>query len=721
MGFTLGTKFNEGTDWEFTVSAETLAEVVTGGGITEADIADYCYTAFIDKRVASLVPESTRNSNDGLYPWAQEYCPVYNTNQGQHPSELKMNIDVLNDNKVECYERNILTYYGTIGGKTGHFLIMDMHDIKKWIIDCDASGAFSSAAVTSTAGFNGINDTIYLYDTNNVPQINPLNGPPGTTGGLYPCNVVTIDSTLWIGFFTPIAHSKNLLFNEKLSHAAWEFDYAAGDTFNVNSTGYVYQGDALTLQGWCEFTDLEFPTSTGTTTSFTTYIDADGFNIIRIIGQYGNAGNPFITNAEMGNMFKTLKALHTVESWAGFLFYDNGVTYKPIIEGGIITGFTSDMDIPSEWDDMTNVTGNNISPAPPTPPGPAGDEDNTDPIATTGAPFSSGIAHYYITTAGSLVLQHISEALGAWDLKNTGKDLFKNLISCKLIKPPTAVPSTSGVFTIYGEKPQYNGADITISEVTGNPDQSFGPYTIPRKFNDFRDYAPYSKAEIFLPYCGWCGLPSHVIGRSVTVKYFTDIIAATCKAIVFCGNNIVAEAAGVIGCDIPMAADNVGMKMAGATTGLLAIVSGGVQTGAGAFNMMTGNIGKGAAGVLSGLSKVASGYTQSAMSLNENNTEISGKNGDGCNIAGTTNIIIKITRPKTGGTSAPSYVPAGFAHSTGFLAGKEVTVGSVSGLLIADNVDTSGIGGATDAERAEIKRVLETGLIVNSAPTPPEP
>ena len=410
----------------------------------------------------------------------------------------------------------------------------------------------------------------------------------------------------------------------------------------------------------------------------------------------------------------------------GGLKFKTDKVYKPVIQDGWVTGYTDDMSTPSELDGWHGSTIHTVTPTPPTPPTPPGtDEDNNDPINTAGAPFSSGIAHYYITTAGSLVLQHISEALGAWDLQNTGKDLFKNLISCKLIKPPTAVPSTSGVFTIYGEKPQYNGDDITISEVTGNPDQAFGPYTISRKFNDFRDYAPYSKAEIFLPYCGWCGLPSHVIGRSITVKYFTDIIAATCKAIVFChdtggGISVVAEAAGVIGCDIPMAADNVGMKMAGATTGLLAIVSGGVQTGVGAFNMMTGNVGKGAMGVLSGLSKVASGYTQSAMSLNENNTEISGKNGDGCCIAGTTNIIIKITRPKKGAWTTAPYVPSGFAHSTGFLSNKEVTVGSVTGLLIADNVDTSGIGGATDTERAEIKRVLETGLIVNSAPTPPE-
>ena len=401
----------------------------------------------------------------------------------------------------------------------------------------------------------------------------------------------------------------------------------------------------------------------------------------------------------------------------GIKFYAGpaGKHYKPIIENGIVIDFSENLDEPSELDNWTGTTAHNV---PDSPGGGGGtDEDNNDPVNTQGAPYAKGLVNYYAMTAGSNLIDHISAALSTWDLQNTGKDLYKNLVSCKLIKPPAAIPTTgSEPFTIYGEKPQYEGADITLPVVSGNPDATFGPYSISRKFNDFRDYAPYTRVCIFLPYCGWCDLPSHVVGRSITVKYFTDIIAATVRAVVFCNNNIIAEAAGVMGLDIPFTADAVGMKQAGVVSGLTAYAGGALQTAAGVAQLVTSKDAKGLSNVFSGGSKLLSAYSQTAQAFNENTTEISGKNGDGCSLSGATNIIIKIIRPKYGASSDPPFVPAGFAHSVGFVSNKQVRVGNVSGLLIADNVDTSGIAGATDAERAEIKRVLETGLIVNAAP-----
>ena len=441
--------------------------------------------------------------------------------------------------------------------------------------------------------------------------------------------------------------------------------------------------------------------------------------------KYHNTDNGFVGRThfqyhdfETAYWFTKLEQLLWLFACSGLKFQCDGTMYKPLISNNVVYGYTDDMNRESELDNYTGSTKHSIPPAPPAPPSPPiDDEDNKDPVSTTGAPFSAGLCHYYALTAGSVLLDHISEALGTWDIENTHKDLYKNLVSCKLIKPPAAIPTTgSAPFTIYGVKPQYQGADITLPVVTGNPEASFGPYTIDRKFNDFRDYAPYTRVSIFLPYCGWCDLPSHVVGRSVTVKYFTDIIAATCKAVVFCNNNIIAEAAGVIGLDIPFVADNVGAKMQAVTAGMIAALGGGIQLGAGIGTMVSTKSGNGAKAALSGASQYLSGYSQVAMAFNENTTEISGKNGDGCCLAGATNIIIKIVRPKKGAYTTAPFTPPGYGHNVGFVSQKQVKVSSVSGLLIADNVDTSGISGATEAERAEIKRVLETGLIVNAAP-----
>lgn len=402
----------------------------------------------------------------------------------------------------------------------------------------------------------------------------------------------------------------------------------------------------------------------------------------------------------------------------GFYFEYDDTVYKPITDGGIVTGYTADLTKNSQWDLINNVTGNTV---PDTPSGGGGggtDEDNDDPIPTVGAPYSSGLARYYATTAGSTILNHISEAMGAWNLKDSGKDLYKNIISCKLIKPPAAIPvSGSEPFTVYGVTLQYEGSDITLPVINDNPSKSFGPYSISRKFNDFRDYAPYTKVEIYLPYCGWTVLPSHVVGRSIRVQYFTDIIAATCKAVVTCisgeGENVIAEAAGVIGLDIPMVTENAGAKAEAVTMGLLAYGKAGLQTalGVGAAVASKGKVGvKSAVG---GLENLVSAYSQTAMAFNQNYTEINGKNGDGCCLAGISAIVIKITRPKKGAYTTPPYVPAQYAHSAGFVSMKSAKVSSFTGLLVADNVDTSGISGATDREKQLIKLYLESGIYVN--------
>ena len=403
----------------------------------------------------------------------------------------------------------------------------------------------------------------------------------------------------------------------------------------------------------------------------------------------------------------------------GVYFEYDGVMYLGFMdESGQTTG---EYLTAEDWSKSAQYQSDNINNysehiPPYVPPAPSGDEDNTDPVSTTGAPFGTGLAHYYVTTVDSQALTQISEAMGSWNIDATKKDLYRNLISCKILKPPAGIPSTPSVFEIYGVKPQYNGADITIPAVNGNPDITFGPYTISRKFNDFRDYAPYTRAEIFLPYCGWCALPSHVVGRSVSVSYFTDVIAGTVKAVVFCEANPVAEAAGVMAYDIPFAAQNVGAKIQAANTGMLAYGKAALQLSAGIGQAVATKGKQGLSSIVNGAFGVAAGYNQLSMAANENYTEISGKAGDGCALAGIDTIIIKIVRPKYGPNKTAPYVPDGFAHTVGFLSMKQAKVSAASGLILCDNVDTSGIGKATDAERAEIKRVLETGLYVNNPP-----
>lgn len=407
----------------------------------------------------------------------------------------------------------------------------------------------------------------------------------------------------------------------------------------------------------------------------------------------------------------------------GMFFTYGGNTYKPVISQGVVIGYTTDMDVQSDIDDWTDISGHNISPSPPPPVPPSPDEDDDDPMTLYAAGFGAGLTHYYVFTKASGLAETIADSLGRWnptDPGSMGKDLFRNLISMKLTKVGS-VPSTgSEQVTIYGVGLEdENGVAISAPVVSGNPTISFGPYTIDPKFGDFRDYAPFTKIDMYLPFCGWVALPSHCMGKSVSGEYIIDIISCTCKAVVKCGENVVAEAAGCCGLDVPFAAENVAMKMAGATMGLVSYGKAAVETSIGVGTAVASGGSQGVKQIVSGLGSVVSAGTQMAIQANSNYTEICGKTGDGCNIGGLGSIYILIKRPLYGDyTAENNYTPAGFAHSVGYLSMKNAHVGDCTGLIVCDNIDTSGMASATERERQIIKNMLQSGIIVNSPPAP---
>lgn len=689
------------------------------GTITADDLREYAIAGVYDIAVgrAGISCESLSNGDKVKANTPVEYTAVswddvrVNFNDGNYNPAVTM----------PHYGFTILVY-GTQGQN-----IRSTSNDSRLVLDVPVQDIYADMPALTTSTITKQNDSdisdensITVYNTDSSGIIKTLANNNNTL--IHAMNVYVYDNTNF--FIFPASFTGGFDFIHTTYIWGGNYSGASGVLSGTVSIqpyyASTYDGQSAIYANMCDTSEQAgmVISSLDWTKSITVILDtgehekeqSDAYLVFTYTGMYGS---PSFTGY-MTFYPKTERQCYLGFANSALKFRSDNTMYKPVIVDGVVIDYTDDMDDPSEFDDITTVTGNNVPVTPPAPP--ISDEDNTDVIPTVEAPYATGLAHYYITTAGSLVLKHISAALGTWDIENTHKDLYKNLISCKLIKPPTAVPSASGTFEIYGEKPQYEGADITIPEVTGNPSISFGPYSIPRKFDDFRDYAPYSKAEIFLPYCGWTALPSHVIGRSVSVTYYTDIIAATCKAIVYCGENVVAEAAGVIGLDIPFAADNVGAKMQAVNTGLLAYGKAALET---AIGVGTAVATKGKAGVkniVSGASGLASAYSQTAMAFNENWTEINGKNGDGCSIAGISSIVIKITRPKKGLYKDEPYVPSGYAHATGFLAQKKVTVSSVSGLLVCENPDVSGISGATDSERAEIRAVLESGLIVNSPP-----
>ena len=242
MPFTAGYVVNEGTLYQFTVSNETISEMVQQeGGITNADIQAYCYSALIDSRVHTLHAHDSEEAWDGsaVTSFAASNCAgIFNSPLSGNLTDRSpaFNTDILDSNDV-CYQRNFLIWEGTIypnteNEKTGWFLVMDMVDIKRWYVNFDNNGYFEDTVTSSVyeetpEGYvwPGYNGKIYGYSSasyaqgpvmhcdNNNPQLNP-------NTNIRVCNVLDINDELWIGALNPSTHGPSSIGASSLNNAA---------------------------------------------------------------------------------------------------------------------------------------------------------------------------------------------------------------------------------------------------------------------------------------------------------------------------------------------------------------------------------------------------------------------------------------------------------------------------------------------------------------------
>ena len=253
---------------------------------------------------------------------------------------------------------------------------------------------------------------------------------------------------------------------------------------------------------------------------------------------------------------------------------------------------------------------------------------------------------------------------------------IENIISCKDI--PFSIGGGSdkviklgNVDTgVNGEKVNTNFSEVTI-----------GSITIPKKYNNFLDLAPYTKVTIYLPYIGFKEIDvTLVMGKTITVKYAVDVITGGCIAEIFCSNTRLYEFSGQVGIDIPITASNRAQVEAG-------YISNAVSGGA---DLITGDV-LGASETM--LSSAFSKYHYSSTSAPS----------PSCVASVNRTCYIVIDRPTYDNLKI-------FNHTRGRMCNLSKKIGNLKGYTICDShIDLSGIV-ATDAEKDEIIKILSSGF-----------
>ena len=84
-----------------------------------------------------------------------------------------------------------------------------------------------------------------------------------------------------------------------------------------------------------------------------------------------------------------------------------------------------------------------------------------------------------------------------------------------------------------------------------------GSITIPHEYENFLDFEPYTKVQIYLPFYGCAMLDSSlVVGRSISIKYIIDVITATAKIKIIHDNKTLYEFKTTCGSDLPITSSN---------------------------------------------------------------------------------------------------------------------------------------------------------------------
>lgn len=251
--------------------------------------------------------------------------------------------------------------------------------------------------------------------------------------------------------------------------------------------------------------------------------------------------------------------------------------------------------------------------------------------------------------------------------------------------------------------------DIEGKIVTSSK-QRFFTYTINRYFNDFMDFAPYTKIKMYLPYIDIIDLPvNEVMGKTLKIGYVIDFNSATLHAniIVVEGSTekLLMTASGKVGVELPIGRTNATDRARNKQIDGINRAVGVANTALSSLGSFAeGKVGKGASGLIGGIINYLG---QQKIDAITNNQEIysGGKiSGDFNGMFLPQRAFLLITRPK------PIPIDENYYHIKGKPLGEYRTLSMLQGFTIVDDIHLTGFTDATDDEIKEIENLLRTGV-----------
>ena len=298
-------------------------------------------------------------------------------------------------------------------------------------------------------------------------------------------------------------------------------------------------------------------------------------------------------------------------------------------------------------------------------------------------------------------------------LQLMGENPMNGLIDCRLY--PFAITDMIGHAGYQNIKIGRTLSDVGGVKLTNTSNCiiDLGECVFWDKEKDFLDYSPYTQARLYIPYCGWHSIdPAEFMGKRITGKLIVDVVTGACNCIIYANNIILINATGTIGVEIPMTGtDSAAFASQTLNAGMQAIsqlVSAGAGAASGSVGMAAGK--NTMTGQMAQVQEAQQsfGLLGAANSLWQAKTvpvqyEMAGAASPACANWLPQYAYFVIDRPVP-------LIPKNYGHTIGFACCESGLLSGYSGFTVCSNVDTSGFAQTTEAERAELKALLEAGV-----------
>ena len=236
-------------------------------------------------------------------------------------------------------------------------------------------------------------------------------------------------------------------------------------------------------------------------------------------------------------------------------------------------------------------------------------------------------------------------------------------------------------------------------------------------YDDFRDYEPYTKCSISIPFCGNVEIPcAYAYRYDIKISLLVDLITGTCTAFVICNGDVIETTSGNCAIDLPLSglqSATLDSQMHSASTAKdknksalgLGIVGGAIAIGVG---IATGGV----AAAVGGAAAIIGSFVNASNSGKAINYEMSHMQAPFKTISTASGNISQaydmrckmlIKRPVIG-----DYDNKVYANTIGHACLKNTTVGNVRGFTVGDiNLDKID---RTAEEKEMIKSAFATGV-----------